>query len=118
MLEKVFLLRESQKPPCHHQSDLREPSASKKYRRPQKVALLQIRYTAQDGYFVLFKNGWISELNVARRRNALEICWTSHANHSALVYVNFVSTHKYATQIINERETVLLLMCESGGVAD
>ena len=37
-------LNHVRKPPCHHQSDLKELSARKKYRRPPKVAFLLIRY--------------------------------------------------------------------------
>ena len=38
--------------PCYHQSDLRIPSASKKCRRPPKVASLQMLQEALDGHFV------------------------------------------------------------------
>ena len=53
----------------------------KKYRRPPKVASLQILQEALDGHFVPFKNGLISKINVSRR-NALG---TSLANHTLLM---------------------------------
>ena len=65
------------KPPCHHQSDLRKLSARKKYRRPPKVASLQILQEALDGQFIPFKNWLISETNIARR-NTLGISLTNH----------------------------------------
>ena len=71
-LGKLYL----RKPPCRRQSDLRKPSGRKKYRRPPKFASLQILQEAMDGHFVPFKNGLMSEINVARR-NALEICLTN-----------------------------------------